>query len=229
MTLDRLDSYADELKVIRDKFIIFSQEVMTLCLETTVWENCPVSNGAPMNSDWWIQQEKEIQAKVNNHQLLIRNAATALMQNRTMSQFEAQDLELKQKELVLKEKKLQFAEEQIKKALQEEVVKAKALALEKHDEVLALALELEGFVDEIKDWSKATRAEVISTMKSLDKWSDKFSSLNKAYREFNTATSKHKFTDFTTKVEEVMEDIIEKFNKTVESVKKEDKERELFN
>ena len=83
-------------------------------------------------------------------------------------------------------------------------------------------------MDQVENWNEASRTEVINAMKSLDRYSDKYASLNKAYREFNFAISKHSQPDLSDKVEELMEETSDKYKKFVEDVKKQDKDRELY-
>ena len=68
----------------------------------------------------------------------------------------------------------------------------------------------------------------MTAMKNIDKWSDKFQLMNKAYREFNLSTSKHKKVDLTERVEEVVEELTAKYTKVVKEVRQQDKQRELY-
>ena len=63
-----------------------------------------------------------------------------------------------------------------------------------------MKFQLDEHLDQLEDWSKGTRAEIITAMKSLDKWGEKFQAMNKSYREFNTAVSKYPKTDLSEKV-----------------------------
>ena len=68
----------------------------------------------------------------------------------------------------------------------------------------------------------------MSAMQSLDKWSERYQSMNKAYREYNMATSKYQRTDLHDRVEEVIEETTVKYKKVVEQVRQQDKQRELY-
>ena len=65
-------------------------------------------------------------------------------------------------------------------------------------------------------------------MKSLDKYAEKFSSLNAAYREFNFAISKHDQPTLRERIEELIEATTDKYKTFIEDVKKQDKTRELY-
>ena len=65
-------------------------------------------------------------------------------------------------------------------------------------------------------------------MKNLDKWGDKFSDLNKAYRGFCFATSKYMQPDMSDKVEDLMEDTTKRYKWLVEAVRGQDRSRELY-
>ena len=52
--------------------------------------------------------------------------------------------------------------------------------------------------------------------------------MNKAYRDYNMATSKYKRADLHDRVEEVIEEITTKYNSVVKLVRDEDKTRELY-
>ena len=52
--------------------------------------------------------------------------------------------------------------------------------------------------------------------------------MNKAYREFNMATSKYQRADLHDRVEEVIEETTVKYKKVVEQVRQQDKQRELY-
>ena len=105
MTLDRLDSYSAELKEIRDRFLEFSTQVMTYALTFLNCDDPPKSvDGADMNVDYWNTAEHNLQSSMNTHQLEIRQIASSLHQNKGMSEFERQDLELKKKQFELLEK-----------------------------------------------------------------------------------------------------------------------------
>jgi len=50
-------------------------------------------------------------------------------------------------------------------------IKANALAQCKYDEVIALGVELEDSLKVVEDdWKSASRAQIVTAMKSLDKW-----------------------------------------------------------
>ena len=99
-----------------------------------------------------------------------------------MTDFERRDLEIK-------EKQLEILEGNKKKAEESEKTRDNAIAQSKYDEILTISIELEDFLTEIDDWEIASRAEVITAMKGLDKWSQRYNDLHKAHREYNVATS----------------------------------------
>ena len=222
MTFDRLETYNLELKDIRDKFLEFSMEVLTFSMSFANIDTPPLDpNGAPMNVSYWKDAETTLQNKVNAHQLAIRNVASELHKSKGLSDFERQDLELKRRQIELLEK-------DSKKAELEEKEKSLATATKKYDEILAIDAEMDEFLDQTEDWDKATRSEVITAMKSLDKYGEKFSSLNKAYREFNFAISKYDQPDLRERIEELLEATTDRYKKFVEDVKNQDKIRELY-
>ena len=100
-----------------------------------------------------------------------------------------------------------------------------AIAQAKYDEILAIAIELEDFLDKVPDWEKATRAEVMTAMKSLDKWSQRYNDLNKAHRDFTVATATFTLPGETEKVEETMQEMINKYREVTEAIQEEDKKR----
>ena len=222
MTPDRMDTYNVELKEIRDRFLEFSTMVLTFSMSFLNCSDPPkTAEGMAMNVSWWKLAEKDLQSKVNTHQLDIRKVASGLHQNKAMSEFERQDLELKQRQFQLFEKSSAKAEEEGKE-------KAKATANVKYDEILAVGVEMDEFLDLVEDWDKASRADVITAMKNLDKWGEKFSNLNKAYREFTFATSKYMQPDLSDRVEDLMEETSSRYKQLVEDVRKQDKLRELY-
>ena len=222
MTFDRLDSYSSELKEIRDKFLEFSTQVLNFSMIYLTCDEPPKStDGSDLDVTYWKEREKELQSSVNAHQLEIRRVASDLHKNKALSEFEKQDLELKKKQLELMEKSAARSE-------QDERDQAAAKAQDQYDEVLAIAVELDEFLDQVDDWDKATRAEVMTAMRNLDKVADKFSSFNKAYRGFSLATSKYMQPDMSDKVEEVVEDTTEKYTRVVKDIRDQDKKRELY-
>ena len=106
--------------------------------------------------------------------------------------------------------------------------KANALAQSKYDEILAYSVDLNDSLSEIEDWSEATRAQVITGMKSLKEWSLSYNNLNNAHRAFKLATSKFPLADVAEKVEEIMEEMADLYSSTTKNVKEQDKERELY-
>ena len=222
MTADRLDSYNTELKEIRDKFLEFSTQVMTFSMSFLNCEEPPKAlDGTAMDVPYWRKAEKCLQTNVNTHQLDIRKIASDLQQNKGMSEFERQDLEIKRKQVELLERSSKKAEE-------EERENAAASAQDQYDEILAVGIEMDEFLDQVDDWTKASRAEVITAMRNIEKWAEKFSSLNKAYRGFCLATSKYMQPDLSDKVEDLMEDTTKRYKKMVEDIKEQDKSRELY-
>ena len=78
-----------------------------------------------------------------------------------MSEFEKQDLELKRKQIELLEKAAA-------KAVEEERETASAKAQDRYDEILDIGAQMDEFLDQVDDWDKATRAEVVTAMKNID-------------------------------------------------------------
>ena len=106
--------------------------------------------------------------------------------------------------------------------------KAHAIALSNYEEILSVSEDLDESLDKIKDWSKASRSEVMTGMKSLEKWSSKFAELNKAYREFVLATSKYQLPDEPEKVECAVAATTERYKEVTAAVNDQDTMRELY-
>ena len=222
MTEDRLDNYNQELKQIRDKFLDFSTLVLSHSMSFINTAVHPKgADGTVLDIAFWSAAEEDLQNRVNAHQLEIRQIASNIQKNRGMSEFEKQDLELKRKQVELLEKAAA-------KAVEEERETACAKAQDRYDEILDIGAQMDEFLDQVDDWDKATRAEVVTAMKNIDKWAEKFSSLNRAYRGFGLATSKYMQPDLSDKVEDLMEEVTKKYNKVVKDVREQDKSRELY-
>ena len=71
----------------------------------------------------------------------------------------------------MKEEQLDLMRKSQFKLEQTERSKANALAQSKYEEILHVSTEIEEFVDKVSDWSKATRSEIMTAMKGLEKWS----------------------------------------------------------
>ena len=93
---------------------------------------------------------------------------------------------------------------------------------------MALGVELEDQLSVVEDWSSATRAQVITAMKSLDKWALTFNNLNRAYRDFSLATATYNLPDLAPQVESTMTKLITLYNKVTKDVQGEDSTRELY-
>ena len=222
MTADRLPVYNDELKEIKDKFREFSTKLFNFAMQYTTITEVPKSlQGESMTIRWWQQVEEALSKKVADHHLQVRQAASQLQAQRGMSDFERRDLEIKEKQLAL-------MEENKKKSEHSEQVRANAIAQSKYDEILTISIELEEYLGQVTDWEKATRAEVITAMKSLDKWSQRYNDLHKAHRDFTVATSSFPLSGETEKVEEIMQDMINKYSDVTAAIQDEDKKRELY-
>ena len=135
---------------------------------------------------------------------------------------------MKEKELKLKERQIELMEENQAKTEKEKKSKANAVAQSKYEEIMLISTELDECLDKIPDWSKATRSEVMTAMKSHDTWGQKFAIMNKAHREFTMATSIYMLPDESDKVEEIIEEMTTKFKEVTEAIESEDKKRELF-
>ena len=109
-----------------------------------------------------------------------------------------------------------------------EKAKANALAQSKYNEILAYSVDLEDSLNEIEDWSKASRAEVITGIESQEKWSLSYDNLNKAHRNFKLAISKFPLADITEKVEEIIQKTSDLYSSVTKDVKEQDKQRELY-
>ena len=222
MTADRLSSYNNDLKEIKDKFRDFSAELLKFGMKYATVDQMPISSSnEPMTINWWQQQEQELSQKVNTHQLSIRQVASALTTTAGLSDFQKRDLELKEKQITL-------LEENNKRALDNEKIKANALAQCKYDEVIALGVELEDCLKVVEDWKSASRAQIVTAMKSLDKWALTYNNLNRAYREFSVAVATYPLPDISTQVETTMQNIIARYDEVTTAVRKEDTDRELY-
>ena len=229
MTMDRLKSYESELEKIREKYMEFSENVILFAM------NHPASpifvsthSGTIMNIEYWQQKEAQFGAKINDHQLEIRNCATGLVSSRNMSEFERKEIEIKERELKLKEEQLKLMRQSQTKSEQAEKDKANALALSKYEEINLLSTELDEFLDEEKDWTKASRSEVMTAMKTLDKWSSKFNELNKAHRDFVVSTSIHTLPNEAETVDEIINETTRKYKVVTAAIKLQDTQRELY-
>ena len=229
MTMDRLSSYEIELKEIRDQFLEFSGKVVMYAMNHVNVEIAPkTGNGKLMNAEFWQNNEQELGQRMTSHQLEIRKCASDLQVNRSMTEFERKDIEVKEKELKLKEEQVQLMKQSQSKSEQVERARANAIAQSKYDEIMLVSTELDEFVDKIPDWTKATRSEVMTAMKSLEKWGQKFAELNKAHREFVLATSTYMMPNESDKVEEIIEDTTKKYKDVTTAIENEDKMRELY-
>ena len=223
MTVDRLSNYHTDLESIKEKFFELSELVLSYSMENiSTSDPLPKDNkGQDLTPQYWNEVQSTLQQKMVNHELQIREKASNLVANKSLTEFEKQSLDIQKRQLALQESKENKAE-------QNEKEKSSAVAEVKYDEVLAISNELGDNLDQVSDWSKASRAEIMSAMQKIDKWADKFQSMNKAYREFNLATSKHKRDDLSERVEEVIEEVTDKYNKVVKEVREQDKSRELY-
>ena len=223
MTLDRLPVYNDELKEIKDSFRNFSAKLLTFSMKYVAIENMPLSlSNEPMTIRWWQNQEEQLSQRVTAHQLEVRRIASTFHSSTTgMSDFQKRDIELKEKQIAL-------LEENKKKAEDDEKIKANAVAQSHYDEIVALGVELEDQLSLVEDWTSASRAEVVTGMKSLDKWARIFNNLNKAYRNFSLAVASHPLPVLSTQVDSTMTNLIALYNKVVKAVQDEDKSRELY-
>ena len=178
MTADRLSNYHHDLQDIKEKFFLFSDEVLAYSMESLNTSDPLPKNqqGQELSYQYWLDTQTTLQQKMNNHQLEIRQAATDLAANKCLTEFEKQSLDIQKQQLQLQEKREDKAE-------QVEKEKANAVAEAKYDEILAASTELEEYLDRVADWSKGTRAEIMSAMQCLDKWSERYQAMNKAYRE----------------------------------------------
>ena len=98
----------------------------------------------------------------------------------------------------------------------------------KYDEVIALGVELEDCLKVVEDWKSASRAQIVTAMKSLDKWALTYNNLNRAYREFSVAVATYPLPDISTQVETTMQNIIARYDEVTTAVRKEDTDRELY-
>ena len=224
MTADRLPFYNDELKDIKDKFLAFSTSLLTFLAKYSNVEQMPNSvSGEQMSCAWWEEQERQLSLRVTNHALKVRQAASELLatSNLGMTEFQKKELELKEKQIALMEKSQERTENS-------EKANANALANSKYDEILVSATELEGYLTEVTDWNAATRAQVITAMKSLDKWATLYSTLNQAYREFTVATTTYPIEEISDTVQQTMDEINELYTNVVKQIRDEDTKRELY-
>ena len=222
MTVDRLPVYNNELKEIKDTFRDFSAKLLTFSMKYSTVEEMPLSlSNERMTITWWQNQEQHLSQRVAAHHLKVRQAASSLHGTTDMSDFQKKDLELKEKQIQLLEKNNKRVEEN-------EKIRANALGQNKYDEIVALGVELEDQLSVVEDWSSATRAQVITAMKSLDKWALTFNNLNRAYRDFSLATATYNLPDLAPQVESTMTKLITLYNKVTKDVQDEDSTRELY-
>ena len=224
MTADRLPIYYDELKEIRNKFLEFSTLLLTLSVKHAAHiEHMPMTqSGERMSINWWQSQEQNLFQRVTNHQLQVRQAASKIQAETSgMSDFQKKDIELKERQLAI-------MEENKKRGEDNEKAKANAIGQSKYDEVIAYGAELEEHLKHVEDWSTATRSEVVTAMKSLDKWAVIYNNLNKAHREFTLATSTFPLDDLATQVQITMDGLIQLYTDVTKAVREEDQKRELY-
>ena len=222
MTADRLASYSLELQGIKDKYMDFTNKVLVFGMSFLNHKDPPKAvNGQPMNVDFWKEAERKLFQKMINHEKEIRKIASELQSSQGMTEFEKKDLAIKEEQLKL------VRDNQIKNE-KDEKLKANALAQAKYDEVLVISTELDEFLDQIPDWKKASRSDVMIAMKELGKWASKFSELNKAYREFTVATSTYLLPNEQEKMEECLEETTRKYNEVTRDIRDEDRKRELY-
>ena len=88
MTVDRLSSYEQELKEIRNLFLEFSTKIVTYAMNYANEQSAPKSSdGSLMNVRFWETKEQEMGLKMTNHQILIRKCASDLQSNKSMTEF----------------------------------------------------------------------------------------------------------------------------------------------
>ena len=175
----------EKLKEIKDTFRDFSGKVSTFCIKYANVDQMPhLLANQSMTVQWWEEQEKSLLQKVVQHERDIGHAASQLQEqiqagiSDSQKEYWKKDLELREEHLALMKKSQKESEEN-------EKAKANALAQSKYDEILAYSVDLKDSLSEVEDWSEATRAQVITGMKSLEKWSLSYDNLNKAHRAFN--------------------------------------------
>ena len=182
MTIDRLDSYDQELKGIRDQFLEFSTKVATFAINYSSAQSAPkAGNGQLMNPEYWHAEEQTLGQRMTEHQGQIRKAAVNLQSSKSMSEFERKEIEIKEEELKLKKRQIELMEENQTKSDKAEKAKANSIAQSKYEEIMLLSTELDDHLDRIPDWSKATRADVMTAMKSMESWGQKFAAMNRIY------------------------------------------------
>ena len=175
MTVDRLSNYHTELEKIKDKFFDFTDLVLSYSMESlNTTDPLPKNQqGEEMSHQYWHGVQSDLQQRMGQHELQIRQKASDLAANKVLTEFERQTLEIQKQQLsmlVAKETKSEQSDKD----------KASAEAEASYDEILATSTELEDGLDQVADWSKATRADIMSAMQNLDKWSERFQTMNKA-------------------------------------------------
>ena len=229
MTLDRLTSYNQELDKITQSYMDFNEKVALFGMHHSLAEFFVTNaDGKSLNVDYWNTVDQQLGLKVNEHQLKIRNKASELQSNKSMSEYEKKELEIKQRELQIKEEQLRLMKLNQSKSEQAEKEKANAVAQSKYDEILLVSEELDEVLDKVSDWSTASRSEIMTAMKSLDKWSQSFAQLNKAHRDFILATSIYPLPNESEKVEDIIQETSDKYKKITAEIISEDKKRELY-
>ena len=152
MTLDRLTSYNQELDKITQSYMDFNEKVALFGMHHSLAEFFVTNaDGKSLNVDYWNTVDQQLGLKVNEHQLKIRNKASELQSNKSMSEYEKKELEIKQRELQIKEEQLRLMKLNQSKSEQAEKEKANAVAQSKYDEILLVSEELDDVLDKVSD------------------------------------------------------------------------------
>ena len=229
MTMDRLNSYEQELKDIRNQFLAFATKVVTFAIShVNSVDSLKTGDGTPMNVEFWQSEEQKLGQRMTDHQILIRKAASDIQSQKSMTEFEREEIVIKREELKLKKEQIELMKKSQSKTEEGEKAKANAVAMSKYDEIMLISTEFDDFLDKVPDWTKASRAEVMTGMKNLEKWGQKFNELNKAHREFVLATSTYMLPNESDKVEEILEDTTSRYKEVTRAIEEEDKKRELY-
>ena len=129
MTMDCLGSYEKELKDVQNKLLEFCDMVMNYSFNDYDGQVIPkTKEGQIMNAEYWQNVQNDLERRVTLHQIEIRGVANKLKENRTLTEFEKRELEIKEKELQLKEEQIELMRQSQNKSEAAEKSKANAVA-----------------------------------------------------------------------------------------------------
>ena len=119
MIPDRVDTYEADLLEINERFTEFSALVLTYSKSFLNMANLyKTSEGVVMDLSWWEKAMRDLQSKVDSHNMEIRNVSSGLYHSKPMSEYERLIMEIKKKQLELSEKCSVRAQEKEKRKCQ---------------------------------------------------------------------------------------------------------------